>query len=110
MDDQNQASDPQPSNINQQDDALVEEQTTSNFALDSVRQKAVEALVPLVESMEDPHDRKFELLMTAARYSSDPTLLDKALQEAMEIEDVNTKAEALVDIINESSYQEDQEA
>lgn len=74
--------------------------------MEDLRNEALEALVPLVDQIEDTPQKKFEILITAARTSDEPRLLRKALDVAMQIENATEKAEALLDIINETSFQE----
>lgn len=77
---------------------------TSNASLEEIRRRAVEALVPVIDSVEGGADKRFELLMNAVRASDNASLLEKTLATAEAIEDPSMKAEALVDVINETSY------
>ncbi len=72
--------------------------------LEEIRKHALEALAPLAEELDETPERKFEILMTAARFSDDENLLDKTLQVVMSMPDGATKAEALMDVINEVNF------
>lgn len=72
-----------------------------------VKERALAELLPLIDELGGSPERRFELLMTAVRASDDETLLSKALDAAIEIEEPNAKADALLDIINEASLDEE---
>lgn len=78
---------------------------TTQDGLQNIRNRALEALGPMAENLQETPERKFDILMTAARLSDDnTTMLDKALQVALTMEDGTPKAEALIDIVNEATY------
>ena len=72
----------------------------------SIKKQAIDALVPLLDNLQEAPERKFEMIMTAVRSSDDDNLLRKALDVANLIEDPTAKAEALIDVLNEASFQE----
>jgi hypothetical protein len=72
---------------------------------EDIRKRALEALTPIVDTIDAGPEKKFELLMTAARFSGQSDTLDKALTAALGISDPTEKAEALIDIVNETNYQ-----
>ncbi len=73
-----------------------------------VKKRALEALIPLLENLDESPDRKFEVLMTAVRSATeDDKILDQALEAALQIEDSSAKAEALLDVINEASFRDE---
>ena len=86
------------------DDQNIEQQSTTN-GLESIRQRALNSLIPLVDQLQESPERKFELFMTAVRASHSEDVLAKALGAAEQIGDPNVKAEALIDLINEANYQ-----
>lgn len=102
-DGQNQTVSEQPQ---QPEQAQVESQTSINPKTSDIKQRALQELVPVIDSLEGDPERKYEILMTAARAASSGELLDKALDNALKIEDKSAKAEAIVDILNEASFQE----
>jgi hypothetical protein len=75
--------------------------------LDSIKTKAIEALTPIIDSLDnmDP-ERKFDICLTALRYTDNHHLAESALNAAMAIQEKGTKAEALVELINEINYLE----
>ncbi|MBI2008824.1 hypothetical protein HYS84_00245 [Candidatus Saccharibacteria bacterium] len=91
-------SDQQPQN-----DAQV---SGAGTKIQQVKQRALQELVPVIDSLNSEPERKYEILMTAARSASSDELLEKALEVATKIAEPNAKAEALVDILNEASFQE----
>lgn len=94
--------DEQTNPVNTQQTSSEAEGTVSKTKGD-IRDKAITALLPLVDGLEAPPSRKFEILMTAARTTDDDSILQKALETAILIEDPSEKAEALLDLINETN-------
>ena len=78
-----------------------------NDKLEEVKQRAMQALVPVMKDLDgiDP-ERRFDICLTAMRYSDDADLAGVALDAALAIEDNGPKAEALVSLINEINYLE----
>jgi hypothetical protein len=72
--------------------------------LSALRNRTLEALLPIVDNVEEAPERKFEILMTVVRSSNDPALLNKALNTAQQIHDTNSKANALLEVLNEINY------
>lgn len=72
--------------------------------LQQLKHRALDALLPVVEKTDQPAERKFEILMTAARSSGDPSLLAKTLDAAQNISSDNQKADAILDVLNEINY------
>lgn len=72
----------------------------------SIKERALKELIPVVDSLDSDPEKKYEILMTAARAASSGELLEKALNAATQIQDAAAKAEALVDVLNEASFQE----
>ena len=79
----------------------------ANNATQSLRTKALNELVPLVDQLDASPQRKFEMFITAARISDDQSLLEKAFEAARKIENPSEKADALLDILNEASLTEE---
>ncbi|MDL2363489.1 MAG: hypothetical protein QFB86_03875 [Patescibacteria group bacterium] len=69
--------------------------------LEAIRNHALEMLVPLIDTLDDSPEQKFELLMTAARSSGSPALLQKVLETVQHFEQPREKAAAIVDLLNE---------
>ena len=80
--------------------------SSASTKIQQVKQRALQELVHVIDSLNSEPERKYEILMTAARSASSDELLEKALEIATKIEEPNAKAEALVDILNEASFQE----
>ena len=78
-----------------------------NSNLESIKSRAIEELTPIIDSLDnmDP-ERKFDICLTAMRYTDNHDLAEPALKAAMAIQEKGTKAEALVELINEINYLE----
>lgn len=77
----------------------------ANSDLGSVKQKAMAALVPLLDSIQDlSPERKFDICLSAIRLTDNRDLAATALDAALAIQEDGTKAEALVELINEIDY------
>jgi Zn-dependent oligopeptidase len=86
----------------------IQQVTPTSPDYQAVRDEAVKALLPVVNELDESPERQFEILMTAVRTGAgDAQLLGKALHAALQISSTTTKAEALIDIVNEASYQID---
>lgn len=86
----------------------IQQVTPTSPDYQAVRDEAVKALLPVVNELDESPERQFEILMTAVRTGAgDAQLLGKALHAALQISSATTKAEALIDIVNEASYQID---
>lgn len=72
----------------------------------TVKRQALAALAPLLGSLQTNPERKFEICMSAMRFTDDASLAAVALDAALAIEDNGPKAEALVELINEIDYLE----
>jgi len=72
--------------------------------LEALKKQALELLVPMVDEIQDAPERRFEILMTAARSSEDGATLRKALETAQQIENISERAAAVLDVLNEINY------
>jgi hypothetical protein len=61
-------------------------------------------LSPLVGQLNLPPEEKFKTLMMMIQASDDQALVPMAYNTAHEITDENTRAQALLDVINEINY------
>jgi hypothetical protein len=75
----------------------------SNELLD-IKNKALKQLSPLVEHIDGSPEDKFRTLMMVIQSSDDQSLLKKAYEAAESIQDEKTRAQALLDIVNEINY------
>ncbi len=76
-----------------------------NALLSKVKSKAMDALVPLLDNIQDiDPERKFDICINAMRYTDNKALAEPALDAALAIADPGPKAEALVELINEVVY------
>lgn len=81
------------------------ESTPADSKMEDVKARAMKALTPLLSEIQDMDpERKFDICISAMRYTDDKDLADAALEAALAIEETGTKAEALVELINEINY------
>lgn len=72
--------------------------------LQEIKQQALSELAPLVDHLEQTPEEKFRTTMMMIQASDDQSLLHVAYESALKIEDEKTKAQALLDVINEINY------
>jgi hypothetical protein len=69
-----------------------------------IKQKALQQLSPLVGHLNQTPEEKFRTTMMMIQASDDQTLLKAAYEAAGQITDEKTRAQALLDVINEINY------
>lgn len=69
-----------------------------------LKQKALQHLSPLVSQLDQTPEEKFRTTMMMIQASDDKTLVKTAFEAAQAITDDKTRAQALLDIINEINY------
>jgi hypothetical protein len=72
--------------------------------LHSLKQQALGQLSPLVGHLDQTPEEKFRTLMMMIQASDDQSLLQEAYDAAQQITDEKTKAQALLDVVNEINY------
>ncbi len=70
----------------------------------SIKQEALQQLSPLVGHLDQTPEEKFHTSMMMIQASDDQSLIQTAFEAAKEITDDKTRAQALLDIINEINY------
>lgn len=89
----------------QNNDSNTNRTDNADNLLNEAKQKALDALVPIMNSLDDSDpERKFDLSIKAIRYTDDKKLVNVALNAALKIDDDSARAEALVELINEINY------
>lgn len=78
--------------------------TGSNDNLLAIKQSALQQLSPLVDHLEQTPEEKFRTTMMMIQASDDQSLIQTAYDAAKAITDDKTRAQALLDIINEINY------
>ncbi len=73
-------------------------------ALDSIKNKALDELRPLIDKVNLPAEEKFDTYLMLIRSTDDSSLIGPAHEAAQSITDESRKAEALIDIIKEIDY------
>lgn len=70
----------------------------------SIKQNALQSLTPLLSHLEQTPEEKFRTTMMMIQASDDQSLLQAAYDAANAISDEKTKAQALLDVVNEINY------
>jgi hypothetical protein len=76
----------------------------ANGDLLTIKQSALKQLSPLVDHLDQTPEEKFRTTMMMIQASDDQSLLKEAYDSAQKITDEKTKAQALLDIVNEINY------
>jgi hypothetical protein len=87
-----------------QDDSADSPAAPANPELIDIREHALEELEPLLEKLNLPPEEKFRAIMMILQAKDDQSLVKAAYEAAHSIEDEETKARALYDIVNEVNY------
>lgn len=69
-----------------------------------IKVKALDELAPLIDDLDMPAEEKFRTVMMMIQASDNQELVPKAYEIAHTIEDEKTRAQALLDIVNEINY------
>lgn len=69
-----------------------------------IKQQALKELTPLVDHLNQSAEEKFRTTMMMIQATDDQTLIARAYQAAKEITDEKTRAQALLDVVNEINY------
>jgi hypothetical protein len=72
--------------------------------LAGMKQQALEHLEPLVDHLDQSAEESFKTTMMMIQANDNHMLLEKALEQAKQIEDDKVRANAMLDIINEINY------
>lgn len=76
----------------------------------SIKQEALQQLSPLVDHLNQTPEEKFRTTMMMIQATDDQSLVKNAYEAAKSISDDKTRAQALLDIINEINYFTQQQA
>lgn len=97
---------PQPSN----NPSLVAQPLADPVAADSgddlieIKKDALQQLTPLVGHLDQTPEEKFRTTMMLIQATDDKSLLKSAYQSALQIPDEKSRAQALLDVVNEINY------
>jgi hypothetical protein len=86
------------------DDSLNEILKKSVDDLATIKIQALDELYPLIDKLDLTPDEKFRTLMMMIQASDNQELVKAAFEAAHNITDDKTKAQALLDIVNEINY------
>lgn len=86
-------------------DSQIENTNEELNNLRTIRDEAIDALVPNIDRMEEVDgERKIRIYMSAARITNSSKMFRLAYEAAKNIPDAARRAEALIDIIRDSGY------
>ena len=94
----------QVNQTNSQDSEDADDVATNRII--QVCPKDLQAPLQNIDQIDSEPSRRFEILMMALRTTFSEDLLEKALDAALQIEEPNSRAEALLDVLNESKAAE----
>lgn len=89
---------------NNQDNAAEVAAPANADELLDIKQQALEQLSPLVGHLDQSPEEKFRTTMMMIQASDDQSLIKEAYEAAKKIEDEKTRAQALLDVVNEINY------
>lgn len=69
-----------------------------------IKQEALKQLSPLVSHLDQTPEEKFRTTMMMIQATDDDKLIGSAFESAKQIKDDKTRAQALLDVINEINY------
>jgi hypothetical protein len=78
--------------------------TVNSISLADLKQQALSQLTPLVGHLEQSPEEKFRTTMMMIQATDDQALLQQAYGAAQAITDEKSKAQALLDVVNEINY------
>lgn len=70
----------------------------------TIKQHALEELLPLVDKLDQTPEERFKTLMMLIQASDNQDLVEPAYEAAHSITDEKIKAQALLDVVNEINY------
>src|SRR5205085_2381883 len=85
-------------------EASVPTPTVDESDLNSIKQQALEHLSPLVKHLELSPEEKFRTTMMMLQATDNPGLIKEVFEAALAITDEKTRAQALLDVVNEINY------
>jgi hypothetical protein len=75
-----------------------------NDDLIEIKKDALQQLTPLVGHLDQTPEEKFRTTMMLIQATDDKSLLKSAYQSALQIPDEKSRAQALLDVVNEINY------
>ncbi|MDQ3065240.1 MAG: hypothetical protein M3Q36_03135 [bacterium] len=84
--------------------ASVPVQDTDIQDLSAIKQQALQQLTPIVNQLDQSPEERFHTTMMLVQATDDQSLVRVAYEAAQNITDEKTRAQALLDIVNEINY------
>jgi hypothetical protein len=92
------------SNKSQQVESISQISNIPVSKLESIKERALQELRPLMETIDIPSTEKYETYLMMLRASDDQSLIEPTFKAARKIEDDKLRAKALLDIVHEINY------
>lgn len=92
----------EPAKLAQPSDDLID--STANDDLINIKKDALQKLTPLVGHLDQTPEEKFRTTMMLIQATDDKTLIRSAYESALQIPDDKSRAQALLDVVNEINY------
>ena len=86
-----------------QQDQFQSSQNNSDDLIE-IKKDALQQLTPLVGHLDQTPEEKFRTTMMLIQATDDKNLLKSAYQSALQISDEKSRAQALLDVVNEINY------
>lgn len=86
------------------DDTVVAAPNADDSELLHIKQEAMQALSPLLDHLDQAPEEKFRTTMMMIQAADNDKLIPVAYEAAKAITDEKTRAQALLDIVNEINY------
>lgn len=95
-----------PVNESEQTDTASKDNSLDNSSDDllAIKQQALQQLSPLVDHLDQTPEEKFRTTMMMIQASDDKSLVKAAYEAAGQIQDEKERAQALLDVVNEINY------
>lgn len=96
----------EPENVSSSDSmvSVSAGQTVTDPDLAQIKQQALQSLEPLVSQLDQAPEEKFKTVMMLVQASDNSKMLGSAYEAASQISDEKIRAQALLDIVNEVNY------
>jgi hypothetical protein len=84
--------------------SYTDDLTSTDQSLLTLKQNALQQLRPLVDHLDQTPEEKFRTTMMMIQGADDQSLIQTAYEAAQQITDEKTRAQALLDVVNEINY------
>jgi hypothetical protein len=86
------------------DDNSSSSDSSDDDSLLNIKQQALNQLTPMLKHLDQTPEEKFRTYMMMIQANDDKSLINSAYEAAQQITDEKSKAQALLDVVNEINY------